>query len=98
MGRCVYACKGFSGWLSETQDEMGGWEQTTIEEILEFNGPPLSLCFGEIVLDEPFHPLKKALENGDEVEIKKGFCVLGGRAGVEPTTNGLKVRCSTKLS
>ena len=24
--------------------------------------------------------------------------MLVGRAGIEPTTNGLKVRCSTKLS
>lgn len=50
--------------------EMGGPQRTTIEEILNLNGPPLSLCSGEIVLDEPFYPLRRALEKGDEVEIR----------------------------
>ena len=50
--------------------EMGGPEQITLKEILELNGPPLSLCSGEIVLDEPFQPLKKALESGADVEIR----------------------------
>jgi DNA polymerase-3 subunit epsilon len=51
-------------------DEMGRPEQTTIEDILDLNGPPLSLCSGEIMIEEPFLPVKRALEKGDELEIR----------------------------
>jgi DNA polymerase-3 subunit epsilon len=58
------------GLFNRCVAEMGGPERATIKEILELNGPPLSLCSGEIVLDEPFHPLKRALEKGNELEIR----------------------------
>ncbi len=34
----------------------------------------------------------------DSSNLPKSLIILVGRAGIEPTTNGLKVRCSTKLS
>ena len=49
--------------------EMGGRDQVTMAEILALNGPSVSLCTGEIVLDEPSQPLQAALENGDTLEI-----------------------------
>jgi len=50
--------------------EMGGPEQITLKQILELNGPTLSLRTREILLDEPFQPLKTALESGADVEIR----------------------------
>jgi DNA polymerase-3 subunit epsilon len=64
--------------------EMGGPEHTTIEDILALNGPALSLCSGEIVLDEPFLPIKRALENGDKVQIR--YQSAGGTVSVRRIT------------
>lgn len=50
-------------------DEMGGQDQITLKGILEANGPCLSFESGEILLEGPFHSLKKALESENEVEI-----------------------------
>ena len=65
-------------------DEMGGPERTIIDEILALNGPGLSFCSGEIVLDEPFLPIKRALEKGDNLEIK--YQNAGGAVSVRRIT------------
>ena len=65
-------------------DEMGGPEQTTMAEVLKLNGPALNLCSGEIELDEPFQPLKKAIENGDKVQIR--YQSAGGTVSVRKIT------------
>ena len=70
LHRALADAEACMGLFNRCMAEMGGPQRTTIEEILNLNGPPLSLCSREIVLDEPFHPLKKALEKGDEVEIR----------------------------
>jgi DNA polymerase III subunit epsilon len=49
--------------------EMGGLERVSLSEILEMNGPSVSLCSGGIVLDKSCHPLQAAIENGNEMEI-----------------------------
>ena len=49
--------------------EIGGPGHVTWQEILELNGPALSLHTGEILIQKPFRPLKEALESGTEVEI-----------------------------
>ena len=43
-------------------------------------------------------PKKRGVEINVEIVSNALFSFLVGRAGIEPTTNGLKVRCSTKLS
>jgi DNA polymerase-3 subunit epsilon len=50
-------------------EEMGGPDQFTLEDVLEINGPSLDFNTGEIIFDEPFQPLKEALESGNSVEI-----------------------------
>jgi DNA polymerase-3 subunit epsilon len=50
-------------------DEIGERGHVTLEQLLEINGPALSLNTGEILLEGPFRPLKEALESGSEVEI-----------------------------
>jgi len=70
LHRALADAEGCMGLFNRCVDEMGGPEHTTIEDILALNGPALSLCSGEIVLDEAFHPLKKALENGGKVQIR----------------------------
>jgi len=49
--------------------EMGGPGRVTLQDMLEANGPPLSLSSGDMILDESYQPLKAALETGDEVSI-----------------------------
>ncbi len=50
-------------------DEMGNPDQLTLEDVLAVNGPALSFNMSEIIFDEPFLPLKDALESGNPVEI-----------------------------
>jgi len=49
--------------------EMGGLERASLSEILEMNGPSVSLCTGGVVLDASYRPLQAAIENGHEMEI-----------------------------
>jgi len=49
--------------------EMGGPGQVTLKDILDLNGPSISLSSGDMILDESYQPLKAALENGDEISI-----------------------------
>lgn len=70
LHRALADAEACMGLFNRCVDEMGGPEHTSIEDILTLNGPALSLYSGEIVLDEHFHPLKKALENGDKVQIR----------------------------
>ena len=49
--------------------EMGGPGRVTLRDMLEVNGPSLSLSSGDMILDESYQPLKAALESGNEVEI-----------------------------
>lgn len=55
--------------LNRCVAEMGGPGQVSLSEILEMNGPSVSLCSGGIVLDESCHPLQAAIENGNKMEI-----------------------------
>ena len=55
--------------LSRCAAEMGGSERVSLSEILEMNGPSVSLCTGGIILDESYQPLQAAIENGHEMEI-----------------------------
>jgi DNA polymerase III subunit epsilon len=49
--------------------EMGGPEPVSMAEILELNGPSVSLCTDRVTLDEPYGRLQMALENGDAIDI-----------------------------
>jgi len=55
--------------LNRCIDEIGGLERISMAEILELNGPSVSLCSGRITLDEPYGRLQMALEKGDAVVI-----------------------------
>ena len=50
--------------------ELGGCENTSLQDLLDLNGPPLSLRPQALELDEPFLPLKHALESGKALEIQ----------------------------
>lgn len=72
------------GLFNRCVDELGGQDRTTLEDILLLNGPALNLCSGDIELKEPFHPLKKALENGAKVRIR--YKSAGGTVSVRQIT------------
>ena len=55
--------------LNRCAAEMGGSKRVSLSEILEMNGPSVSLCTGGIILDESYQPLQAAIENGHEMEI-----------------------------
>lgn len=50
-------------------DETGGQDRLTLQDVLVLNGPALNFNMGEIIFDEPFLPLKDALESGSPIEI-----------------------------
>jgi len=64
--------------------ELGGWNRTTLEDILSLNGPALSLSCGEIVLEEPYYPLKEAIKRGLDLEIR--YQAAGGTVSVRRIT------------
>jgi DNA polymerase-3 subunit epsilon len=64
--------------------ELGGWANPSLREILDLNGPPLSLRPQELDLDEPFLPLKQALETGEALEIQ--YRSAGGTVSVRRIT------------
>ena len=84
LHRALADAEACMGLFNRCVAEMGGPEQTTMEDILDLNGPPLSLCSGEIVLDEPFLPVKRALEKGDELEIR--YQSAGGTVSIRKIT------------
>ncbi len=84
LHRALADAEACMGLFNRCVAEMGGPEKTTIEDILDLNGPPLSLCSGEIVLDEPFLPIKRALEKGDELEIR--YQSAGGTVSIRKIT------------
>ncbi len=84
LHRALADAEACMGLFNRCVDEIGGPEKTTIEDILDLNGPPLSLCSGEIVLDEPFLPIKRALEKGDEIEIR--YQSAGGTVSIRKIT------------
>ena len=57
------------GILNRCMVEMGGLERVSLSEILDMNGPSVSLCTGGVVLDPSYMPLQAAIENGHEMEI-----------------------------
>ncbi len=84
LHRALADAEACMGVFNRCVAEMGGWERATIEEILELNGPALTLCSREIVLDEPFYPLKEALEKGIDLEIR--YRTAGGSVSVRRIT------------
>ena len=84
LHRALADAEACMGVFNRCVAEMGGWERATMEEVLAVNGPTLSLCTGDIMLDEPFHPLKEALDKGDDLEIR--YQAAGGSVSVRRIT------------
>lgn len=84
LHRALADAEACMGLFNRCVDEMGGQELTTLEDVLLLNGPALNLCSGEIVLDEPFLPIKRALEKGDELEIR--YQSAGGTVSIRKIT------------
>ena len=70
LHRALADAKACMGVFNRCIKEMGGWKKITMEEILALNGPALSLRPADVMLDEPFYPLKEALEKGIDLEIR----------------------------
>jgi len=84
LHRALADAEACMGVFNRCVAKMGGWKRATMEQILALNGPALSLCSREIVLDEPFHPLKVALEKGIDLEIR--YQTAGGSVSVRRIT------------
>jgi len=50
-------------------DEMGGPDLVTLQDMLKVNETSMTLESGNVLLEEQFLPLKKAIEEGDDLEI-----------------------------
>jgi hypothetical protein len=57
--------------------------------------PPTGYLAAALLRQTPETEKEKEKEKEKPRSFERGFVFLVGRAGVEPTTNGLKVRCST---
>lgn len=84
LHRALADAEACMGVFNRCVAELGGWKRTTLEEILSLNGPALRLSSGEIVLDEPFYPLKEAIAKGADLEIR--YQAAGGSVSVRRIT------------
>jgi DNA polymerase III subunit epsilon len=84
LHRALADAEACMGVFSRCVMELGGWNRTTLEDILSMNGPALSLSAGEILLGEPFYPLKEALAKGADLEIR--YQAAGGSISVRKIT------------
>ncbi|HBF43285.1 MAG TPA: hypothetical protein DDW42_06575 [Desulfobacteraceae bacterium] len=55
--------------FQECVDEMGGPDLVTLQDMLKVNGPPMTLESGAVFVEEQFLPIKKAIKEGDDLEI-----------------------------
>jgi DNA polymerase III subunit epsilon len=84
LHRALADAEACMGIFNQCVAKMGGWSRITLEDILSLNGPALSLSAGEILLGEPFYPLKEALAKGADLEIR--YQSAGGSISVRKIT------------